>query len=88
MCACVVCAGVIGQHGMMSPPATSQQQQQFGSVGSMRLPMTMDQLSNTAHLNSAGVALVKPVPQQSSPVGVRVMIVGGRGGGEGCEGCL
>lgn len=72
------CTGVIGQHGMVSPPATSHQQQ-FGSVGSLpRLPMALDQLSNHAHHNSAGVTLVKPIPQQPSPVGVR-----GWGGWEG-----
>ena len=66
--------GVIGQHGMISPPATSPQQQ-FGTVGSLpRLPMApLDHLTNHMphHNSSAAVALVKPVPQQASPVGVR-----------------
>ena len=71
-----MCAGSIGQHGMMSPPVLGQQQQQFGSVGSVRPPMKIQQLSNTVQFNSAGVSLVKPVQQQSFPVAVRVTIVG------------
>ncbi len=63
------CVGVMNQHGMVSPPVTSQQQ--LGSVGSMpRLPVPLDQLSNSSHHNSAAVALVKPVPQQASPIRV------------------
>jgi len=64
----------MNQHGLMSPPVTSQQQQQqLGSASTIpRVPMPLEQLQNPTHHNSTGaVALVKPVPQQASPVRVR-----------------
>ena len=58
----------MGQHGMVSPPASSQQQ--LGSVAMPRLSVPLDQLPNPANPSSAAVTLVKPVPQQASPVRV------------------
>ena len=64
--------GVIGQHAIVTPPVTAPPQQLAhpGSAGIVaRMPMGADQLSSPGHPNS-GVSLVRPVPQQPSPVRV------------------
>lgn len=64
--------GVIGQHAIVTPPVTAPPQQlAHPSSGGIvaRMPMGADQFSSSAHPNS-GVSLVRPVPQQPSPVRV------------------
>lgn len=65
-------AGVIGQHALVTPPVTTPPQQipHPGTVGALtRLPIGVEQLASPVHPNS-GVPLVRPVPQQASPVRV------------------
>jgi hypothetical protein len=54
----------------VTPPVTTPPQQLPGAVGAMtRVPIGVEQLSSPGHPNS-GVSLVRPVPQQASPVRV------------------
>lgn len=68
--------GVIGQHAIVgTPPAVTTLPQQLAHPGAAsiaaRLPIGVDPLSPSSHHNS-GVALVRPIPQQASPVRVKI----------------
>ena len=58
---------MIGQHALVAPPVSTQLTHPGSTV--TRMPLEVEQLSNSSHPNS-GVALVRPVPQQASPVRV------------------
>lgn len=63
---------MIGQHAIVAPPVTTPPQHiaHPGSAGAVaRLPIGLEHLSSSSHPNSA-LALVRPVPQQASPVRV------------------
>lgn len=65
------CSGMTGQ-SLISPPVTTPPQQ-LAHPGSSpaigRLPIGVEQLPSPSHPNT-GIALVRPVPQQASPVRV------------------
>lgn len=67
---------MIGQHAIVPPPVTTNPQQ-VGHPGApvsvTRIPLAVDPLSSPSHPNS-GVALVRPVPQQPSPVRVHLLV--------------
>ena len=65
---------MIGQHAIVAPPVSTHPQQLAhpGTAGAVaRVPVGVEQLSTSSQINS-GVALVRPVPQQASPVRVSV----------------
>ena len=68
--------GVIGQHALVNPPVTTPPQQlgHPSAAGIVpRLPIGVDQLPSPVHPNPGG-SLVRPVPQQASPVRVSMCI--------------
>ena len=59
---------MIGQPALVAPPVSAHP----GTTGAVaRVPLGIEPLSSSSH-PSSGVALVRPVPQQASPVRVSI----------------